>query len=43
MPWLTRLCGAVAKEREGCLLALGLLLLASGVVVTLAHILGGTP
>lgn len=43
MPWLTQLCGAVAKKREECLLALGLLLIASGLVVTLAHILGATP
>jgi hypothetical protein len=41
MRWLTRLCCAFAEDREWWLPALGLLLIGSGLVVTLVRFLGG--
>jgi len=41
MRWLTRLWCAVAEDREWWLPALGLLLVGSGLVVTLVRFLGG--
>jgi hypothetical protein len=41
MRWLTRLWDAFAEDRELWLPALGLLLIGSGLVVTLVRFLGG--